>query len=279
MTVHVHIPCLINLDDLYQLEPDQAPSVQVPGVIDFLLTPYQAAAVDALATYPGSVITSRSGMGRSVTAIAAGAGQLARGEIEHVIVMTPPVLLAARAQTIETMTGDHVLQIGATSLKTLAANDITEAHWIVAPYSLARRLANDPHFLDVASTSLLVLDQTQNVKNPDAQRTQGVLAIGRHARRRSVLLSSAALTTIEWAHILTGVVDPELAIVPAIDLHKMSHGLGPCSPKALLVENRKRFALTKDQLALALVLAPTWSTSLTKLTETAALLRPANAAL
>jgi hypothetical protein len=92
-------------------------------------------------------------------------------------------------------------------------------------------------------------------------------------------LSSAALTTIEWAHILTGIVDPELAIVPAIDLHKMSHGLGPCSPKALLVENRKRFALTKDQLALALVLAPTWSTSLTKLTETAALLRPANAAL
>jgi hypothetical protein len=264
--------CIINLETEDELSAIQGFATPAPSEYwpHYPLYPHQARAVREAAKHQSAIMMSRSGVGRTTSGIVAAAESLeVRHEVERVIVVTPRTLLGHMADEITKVTGcDDVLRVTTSSLSCTG----TPQRWIVVPYSLVNSVSLELRAL--ASTSLVMVDHASDVKNPKSQRSKAVTTIAKASSRRLVLGTSVAMTPSEWLGVILKIVDPELQSVSGIDLSGLTGGSGPHSPSALLRARQHQFGLSDAQLELAIVLAPTWHSSLTRLAETVALLLP-----
>jgi hypothetical protein len=193
-----------------------------------------------------------------------------RHEVEHVIVLTSLTHLENAAKVITKAAAVDVRKV--TSQNSVKYRSLRESRWIVAPYSMLTRVT--PVLLELAPSSLVLFDQAHHVQRLSSQRTQSARQVAALSARRIALLGAGNMTTRDLASVITGLVDPELAVIPATFLATLAGPAGPCSPTTLLRAHREQFDLTDAQLDLAIAMAPTWYSPLTQLVETVALLRP-----
>jgi superfamily II DNA or RNA helicase len=184
--------------------------IHEPQVEPYGLFPFQARAAKHLttATATSGVLISRSGLGKSVVAAAVGAEILLNTEVERVVILTPPVITHTWAHIITKTTGheDVVTLTGSQGERWRTyAND--PSRWLVVPYSV---LSTDVEvMLPLMASSLVIICQAHNIKNPRAARSAAALRLNEAANRRLMLLGPGCAGSFEeWSFLVATALAP-----------------------------------------------------------------------
>lgn len=179
-----------------------------PPTQPYGLFPFQDRAAKHLIAATSGVLISRAGVGKSTVAAAVGAEALRSTEVERVVIIAPPYATHEWARIITHVTAHDDIIAGTTGAgerwRTYATNP---SRWMVVPYSV---VATDVEvMLPLMATSMIIIDQAHNVKNPAAARSGATLRLNEAAARRLMLLGPAWQNGYdEWDFLISAALDP-----------------------------------------------------------------------
>jgi hypothetical protein len=161
-------------------------------------------APDELFVTEGFVVTHNT-----VVALAAGHELLHnRGSVPRVVVVVPGSIRSQWREEIERFSEGAIVVIdGNLKRRKALYEEAANAQWLIVSYSV---LARDRKLLaPLVAGSLLIVDEAHRLKNPTAQRTKAVRALGERAARRLALTGTPILNDPgEWYSIISGFVAP-----------------------------------------------------------------------
>lgn len=186
-------------------DPVDPPGLLVP------LYDFQKRNVAVALERTGFAIVDEPGLGKTIQAIAVGAGLLARGAVSRVCVMVPGAVRTQWANEIVRFTGTDPANVvvvrGDPARRARAYADATTAQWFVVHYDV---LAKDRKALAPLFTgALAVADEAHRLKSYQAARTKAALKLCSGAARRLALSGTPLETSVaEWYQILSGFAVP-----------------------------------------------------------------------
>lgn len=183
-----------------------------PAGLQAELYPYQAQSVAIAVERTGFSVFDAPGLGKTLTAIAAGYELLEnRHEVPRVLVVVPGAVRSQWAAEITRFTGheDVVVVIGDAKARAAAYQRAATARWVIVNYDILTR--DFKSIAPLAAGALLVADEAHRVKNPTAKRTQALRKLGARAHRRLALTGTPVENEPgEWYSILSGFAAPGL---------------------------------------------------------------------
>jgi SNF2 family DNA or RNA helicase len=164
------------------------------GLIEFL-DDHQAINV-AVMTTPGgwgACIFDEQGTGKTLTVIAAFDVLVERNETDVLLVVAPKSMVAEWAVEFGQFTGDmYTVAVAQGSRRDKAQALSIGADVVVLNYESAVTLSDDLRLLTRRARVTLVIDESFNVKNPDARRTAALTALRESCARCFVLCGTPA---------------------------------------------------------------------------------------
>jgi hypothetical protein len=211
------------------------PRPDVPLVPPRPLRPYQAAGVDFICARPATLLADEMGLGKTVQALAA----LAALQAFPAVVICPAFLKTNWArETAAWLPGARVQVLDGGSAELQPGLDLIIVNYDILP-SHVDRLASLP-------LKALILDESQYIKTPSAQRTVAALSLSASARRNGarVLLLSG-----------TPVLNRPVELLPQLEALGMAKAISAtpkayldryCDPKIKVVKQRGRLMRMTD---------------------------------
>ena len=129
-------------------------------------------------------------------------------EIKRTLVVVPGAVRTQWAEEIERFsTGEVVVIDGDLKHRKALYEDASSADWLIVSYDIATR---DAELIEpLVTDSLLVLDESHRVKNPQSKRTKVMRKFALRASRRLALTGTAVSNEPgEWYSIISGVIAP-----------------------------------------------------------------------
>lgn len=175
--------------------PERARAVLGDGGLIELLDDHQAINV-AVMTTPGgwgACIFDEQGTGKTLTVIAAFDVLVERNEADVLLVVAPKSMVAEWAVEFGRFTGDmYTVAVTQGTRREKARALSVGADVVVLNYEGAVTLSNDLRLLTRRARVALVVDESFNVKNPDAQRTMALADLRESCARCFVLCGTPA---------------------------------------------------------------------------------------
>jgi hypothetical protein len=147
-------------------------------------------------------------LGKSTVAAAVGAQTLLNTAIERVVILTRLGGGDNWARTIAKTTGhEDVTTLTGSQGERWSTYATNPARWMVVPYSV---LATDVEvILALMASSLVIICQAHNIKNPAAARSAAALRLAEAAARRLMLLGPGCAGSFdEWRFLIATALAP-----------------------------------------------------------------------
>lgn len=189
---------------------DAARAALGDGGLSELLDDHQAinVAVMTAAGGWGACIFDEQGTGKTLTVIAAFDVLVERNEADVLLVVAPKSMVAEWAVEFGRFTGDmYTVAVAQGSRREKAKALSMGADVVVVNYEGAVTLSDDLRLLTRRARVALVVDESFNVKNPDARRTMALASLRESCGRCFVLCGTPAPNAPEDLHAQFDLVD------------------------------------------------------------------------
>lgn len=198
-------------EEVYRGELARVAPLRAPEGMTVELFDYQKRNVAIAMERTGFAILDEPGLGKTIQAIATGAGLLAQGAVPRVCVLVPATVRSQWAAEIVRFTGtspDNVVVVrGDPESRARAYAAAADSQWFVVHYDI---LAKDLKQLSpLFSGAFVVADEGHRLKSYKSARTTAALQLCRSAARRLALSGTPLETSVaEWYQVMSGFAVP-----------------------------------------------------------------------
>lgn len=197
-------------DEVYGLPEALAQEIQAqeffPEGLRCQLRRYQEWGVKYVLHQQRALLGDEMGLGKTIQAIAVMVSLRNTGDT-HFVVVCPASVLTNWCREIQKMSDLSVTRVhGPDRAEALAAWQETGGV-AVTTYETASHFQLDPAF----RYALLVVDEAHYIKNPEAQRTRSVKALGEHAQRLLFMTGTALENRVDEMISLIRMLQPQVA--------------------------------------------------------------------
>lgn len=171
-------------EPVWESEQVQPPSSIDPHFLEATLHPYQASAVERITNLCkmgiGSVLADEMGLGKTLQAIAVAANLVSEGG--QVLVVVPPILLPNWKRELQKFAPSLAVAVHHRAVgSSLSEEEIRSFDVVLTPFSSLTSSSGDFELLASKTWDLVILDEAQFIKNPDAKRSSAAKRLPREA--------------------------------------------------------------------------------------------------
>lgn len=171
-------------EPVWESEQVQQPSSIDPHFLEANLHPYQASAVERITNLCkmgiGSVLADEMGLGKTLQAIAVAVNLISEGG--QVLVVMPPILLPNWKRELQKFAPSLAIAVHHRAVgSSLSEEEIRSFDVVLTPFSSLTSSSGDFELLASKTWDLVILDEAQFIKNPDAKRSSAAKRLPREA--------------------------------------------------------------------------------------------------
>lgn len=171
-------------EPVWESEQVHPPSSIDPHFLEANLHPYQASAVERITNLCkmgiGSVLADEMGLGKTLQAIAVAANLVSEGG--QVLVVVPPILLPNWKRELQKFAPSLAVAVHHRAVgSSLSEEEIRSFDVVLTPFSSLTSSSGDFELLASKTWDLVILDEAQFIKNPDAKRSSAAKRLPREA--------------------------------------------------------------------------------------------------
>lgn len=171
-------------EPVWEADNVQRPSSTDKHFLEARLHPYQSSAVERITNLCkmgiGSVLADEMGLGKTLQAIAVAVNIANKGG--QVLVVVPPILLPNWRRELQKFAPSlAVATHHRTAGSTLSEEEMGAFDVVLAPFSSLTSTSGDFELLASKTWDLVILDEAQFIKNPDAKRSSAAKRLPREA--------------------------------------------------------------------------------------------------
>lgn len=204
-------------ESMYRGELVRAHGGDAPEGLTVTLFPYQSVNAAMAAARDGFAIFDEPGLGKTISAIAAGMHRLNANTATRVVIVCPAAVRTQWSREIYRATGHTDISVitgDREKRHNVAAQALAQNHrWVIVHYDVLTR--DVKQLAPVFSGAYVVADEAHRIKSPEASRTKTLRKLSVASCGRLALTGTPVETNpAEWFDILSGWVSPGVLGTP-----------------------------------------------------------------